>query len=339
MNRLGLIPCLGALLTLPGCVVTYGLGETAEETSDGSGEGTAVDTDTGASTDPDPSASTDPDPTATSGQPGTTDPSDTATGQVPETSDGSATETDGEPADCEHDPDYAQWLFNGENNTPLAGITPSFVAILDANCMVGEIIEAVPEVGDPQWTVPLDCSVWGRIDDDADFAGELSFELLLYSNVGYELVSSIGDEVRLKLVLDWWGFDWNGWLVLENRNTGHQLLDLVKAEYVDPLESTWGEQVGDVMPGPWRNTLSVGVAEDECGGIVGECGDEPRAVAMGIGPDYQQRLHAWQEGTMNSEALFLLYRASVTSAIATPVAKCTDLPLASYAFAIWMQSQ
>jgi hypothetical protein len=42
---------------------------------------------------------------------------------------------------------------------------------------------------------------------------------------------------------------------------------------------------------------------------------------------------------MNNEAVQLLYRASVTSATATPVPVCTDLPLASYIFAIWMQSQ
>lgn len=338
MNRLGLIPCLGALLALPGCIVTYGLGETAEESSDGSGDGSG---DTGEGTSSDPSA--------TSGQqPGTTDPSDTATGQVPETTDGPGTETDGdtdgpdtdgEPSDCEPDPDYAQWLFNGANFTPLAGVHPAFVAILTGDCEVSEIAETVPEVGDPRWTVPLDCSLAGRIDGDGEVAGQFQLGLEMGSTVGYELVSSIGDEVRLKLVLDWWGMGWNGWLVLENINTGDQLLDLVNAEYVDPSESTWGRQVGDVMPGPWRENLSVGEAEDECGGGIDECGGEARAIGIGIGPDYQLLLHAGQEGTMNNEALSLLYRASVTSATATPQPECTDLPLASYAFAVWMQSQ
>jgi hypothetical protein len=329
MNRLGLIPCLGALLTLPACIVTYGLGETAEDTTDGSGEGTGTGVDT------------DPDPSATSGQPGTTDPStssDTATGQVPETTDGPDTETDGEPSSCDVDPDTVQWQFNGASFSPLEGVDASFVAILGGDCTVGEITESVPEAGDPVWRVPLQCSLQGRIDADGEFAGELSPVLEMTNTIGYEVVSSFGDEVRLELVLDWWGMGWNGWLVLENPDTGEQLLDLVNAEYVDPISSTWSRQLGEELPGPWRSNLSVSVAETECG-AVGMCNDEPRALWMGIGPDSQLLLNEGQEGIMSNEALSLLYRASVTAARAIPMATCTDTPLGHYAFAVWMQSQ
>jgi len=336
MNRFGLIPCLGALLTLPGCIVTYGLGETAEETSDGSGEGTAADTD----------SATNPDPSATSGQPGTTDPStsvaEEGTGQVPDpTDDGPDTATDGEPS-CEVDPDYVRWQFNGTRFSPLAGIDASFLAILQGSCTVGEIVEAVPEVGDPVWSVPLQCSLQGQLDGNAEFAGELAPVLELTGTVHYaEVVSTFiqGSDVQLGVVLDWWGMGWNAWLVLESANSGDQLLDLVSAEYVDPYSSTWSEQVGNVFGGPWRSNLSVGVAEDECGGSAGECNDEPRALRVGIGPDSQLLLHEGQEGIMSSEALFLLYRASATSARAIPEPTCTDLPSASYGLAIWMEEQ
>lgn len=335
MTRLGLIPCLGAVLALPGCIVTYGLGETAEATGDGSGEGSG----TGAETDSVPS-----DPSATSGQPGTTDPSATATGgetdTATDTSTDTSTDTDGEPS-CGFDPDYVEWTF-GMTLSPLDGIDASFVAILDGSCTVGEIIVAVPEVGDPTWSVPLQCSMQGQLDGDAEFAGEIATELEMHGSVSYgEVVSTYveGSEVRLKLVLDWWGMGWNGWAVLEDPDSGNQLLDLVSAEYLEPSESTWSEQVSAVFPGPWRSTLQVGVAEDECGGAVGECNDEPRALRAGVGPSFELLLHEGQEGTMSSQSGDLLYRTSVTSARATPEPTCTDMPLAAYAFATWMQEQ
>jgi hypothetical protein len=338
MTRLGLIPCLGAVLALPGCIVNYGLGETAEGTTDGSGEGTGGETDT------------DDDPSATSGQPGTTDPSAEGTGQVPEpTDEGPATatdgdtegDTDGEPS-CTLDPDYVRWQFNGESFSPLAGVDASFLALLLGDCTVGEITVAVPEVGDPTWSVPLECSLQGQIDGNADFAGELALVLDMTGTVDYgEVVSTFPEhaDVRLKLALDWWGMGWNGWLVLENVNTGVQLLDLVEAEYVDPYESTWTRQVGEVFSGPWRNNLSVNVAADQCGGAVGECNEQPQSLQVGIGPDWYLQLHDGQEGTMSNDAVLQQYRASVTSARAIPEPTCTDLPLAAYSSAIWMQEQ
>lgn len=337
MIRLGLISCLGATLALPACIVNHDLGETAEE-GEGSGEGSAGET--------------DPDPSATSGQPGTTDPTDTATGEVPGTTDPSATATDGETdtstdtdtggePTCGIDPDYVQWVF-GASLSPLDGIDASFLAILDGSCTVGEITEAVPEVGDPTWSVPLQCSMQGQLDGNAEFAGEIATELEMHGSVSYgEVVSTYvqGSEVRLKLVLDWWGMGWNGWVVLENPQSGDQLLDLVNAEYLEPSASTWSEQVSTVFPGPWRSTLSVGVAADECGGAVGECNDEPRALQVGVGPSFELLLHEGQEGTMSSQSGDLLYRTSVTSARATPEPTCTDMPLAAYAFATWMQEQ
>jgi hypothetical protein len=340
MRRLGLIPCIGAVLALPACIVTHGLGETAEGSTDGSGEGT------GAGTGADP----DPDPSATSGQPGT-DPTDSATGEVPGTTDPSATatdgdtegetggETDGNPS-CGLDPDYVRWQFNGASSSPLSGVDASFVALLQGDCTVGEITVAVPEVGDPVWSVPLQCALQGRLDGDAEFAGELSPVLEMTGSVDYnEVTQPFISGVRLKLVLDWWGMGWNGWLVLEHPNTGEQLLDLVEAEHVDPYSSTWSRQVGDVFGGPWRSNLSVDVAEDECGGAVGECNDEPRALRIGIGPDWHLLLHEGQEGTMSNQSGSLLYRGSVVAARTNPRPTCTDTPLGSYASAVWIMPQ
>lgn len=335
MIRLGLISCFGAALALPGCIVTHDLGETADEGGSGSGEGSAGET--------------DPDPSATSGQPGTTDPSDTATGQVPGTTDPSATATDGETEtsndtgdvpDCEPDPEHMRWQPNGESFAPLAGIDASFLAILDGDCLIGEISEAVPEVGDTVWTIPLQCSAQGQIDADTEFAGEISPVIELHGNVFFgEIAQLSGQDMRLKLVLDWWGMGWNGWLVLESNNTGIVILDLVNAEYVDPIESTWVEQVGNVLPGPWRSNTSVSVIDDQCGGAVGKCNDEPRALSLGIGPDSLLTLHEGQEGTMENAALLMQYRAAVTSARANPMPTCTDTPLGSYAFVTWYQEQ
>lgn len=337
MTRLGLIPCLGAVLALPACIVTHGLGETAEGT-DGSGDGTGTGT----------GADTEPDPSATSGQPGTTDPTSSsaestsvgpATATDGETDTATDGETDGTPS-CELDPDYVRWQFNGVSFSPLAGIDASFAAILDGDCTVGEITVAVPEVGEPVWSVPLQCSLQGRLDGDGEFAGELSPVLEMTGSVDYgEVTQTFGQEVRLKVVLDWWGMGWNGWLVLEHPNTGDQLLDLAEAEHVDPYSSTWARQVGEVFGGPWRSNLSVDVAEDECGGSAGECNDEPRALRMGIGPDRHLLLHEGQEGIMSDQSGLFLYRASVSSARAIPKATCTDTPLGRYVFALWMLAQ
>lgn len=335
MVRLGLISCLGATLALPGCIVTYGLGETADEGS-GSGEGSAGET--------------DPDPSATSGQPGTTDPSDTASGEVPGTTDPSETATDGETdtstdtdtgeATCEPDAEHIRWVFNGESFAPLAGIDASFVAILEGDCTIGEITEMVPEDGDTVWTIPLQCALEGQLDGDAEFTGELSPVIELQGNVFFgEVVQFSGGETHLRLVLDWWGMGWNGWILMQQINTHQDTIDLVNAEYVDPYESTWAEQVGNVLGDPWRTNLSVGVVEDECNGPVGKCGDQPRALSLGIGPDSQLTLHEGQEGTMSNEALLLLYRASVTAARANPMPTCTDTPLGSYSYVTWLQEQ
>lgn len=336
MIRLGLISCLGATLALPACIVNHDLGETAEE-GEGSGEGSAGET--------------DPDPSATSGQPGTTDPTDTATGEVPGTTDPSATATDGETdtssdtetggePNCEPDPEHIRWQFNGESFSPLAGIDASFLAILEGDCTIGEITETVPEVGDTVWTIPLQCSLHGQIDGNTEFAGELSPVIELTGNVFFgEIVQLSGTETHLRIVLDWWGMGWNGWILFQQVNTGDDIIDIVNAEHVDPYESTWTRQVGNVIGGPWRSNLSVAVVEDQCGGAVGKCGDEPRALSLGIGPDSLLTLHEGQEGTMSNEALLLLYRTSVTSARESPMPTCTDMPLASYAYVTWLQEQ
>jgi hypothetical protein len=337
MTRLGLIPCLGAALALPGCIVNYDLGETAENTSDGSGEGTG--------------GGTGNDPSATSGQPGTTDPS--ATGEVPGTTDPSATATDGETdtstdtdtdtggePNCEVDPDYVRWGFDTTGSYPVGNIGASFLAILEGECTVGEITVEVPEVGDPTWDVPLQCSLQGQIDGNPDFAGELSLVIVMRGTVDYnEVTQGLGQEVRLKLVLDHWGMGWSGWAVLEDLDSGEQLLDLVEGEYADPYQSTWSEQVGAVFGGPWRSNLSVGVAEDECGTSVGECSGEPRAMRMGVGPDSPLLLHEGQEGQMSNQSGSLLYRASVITARDNPMPTCTDTPLGYYAFALWVMPQ
>jgi hypothetical protein len=335
MIRLGLISCLGAALVLPACIVTHGLGETADEGT-GSGEGSAGETDT------------DADPSATGEMPGTTDPS--ATGEVPGTTDPSDTATDGEPdtgndtgdmPHCEPSPEHMAWSFNGASFAPLAGIEASFLAILDGDCIIGEITEVVPEDGDTRWTIPLQCAAVGQIDGDAAFAGEVSPVIELRGNVSFgEIVQLSGLDVRLKLVLDWWGMGWNGWVVLEFTNgDGIVLLDLVNAEYVDPIESTWVRQVGNVLPGPWRKNTSVSVIDDQCGGPVGKCGDEPHALRFGIGPDSPLTLHEGQEGTMSNVALLHQYRVSVTSARENPMPTCTDTPLGAYAFVAWYQEQ
>ncbi len=328
MRRIGLIPCLGAVMALPACILTHGLGETAEETGSSAGTG----------------SETDPEPSGTSGnsQSGTSVGDPTATGQVPGTGTDDATDdanaTDGDPS-CAQDPDYVRWQPNGTSFSPLAGVDASFVAILDGQCTVGEISVATPEVGDPVWSVPLQCTVHGRIDGDAEVEGGLAPVIELTGTVDYnEVTQALGDEVRLKLVLDWWGMGWNGWLVLENAS-GLELLDLVQAEYVDPISSTWSEQVGDVMPGPWRSNLAVGVAESECGGPQTKCNEEPRALNVGIGPDFLLLLHEGQEGIMQSQGPSDLYRASVTSASATPEPTCTDMPLADYGLAMWILPQ
>ncbi len=333
MNRLALIPSLGALLALPGCIVTHGLGETAEDTSDGSAEGSGTGAD----------GETEPDPSATSGQPGTTDAATGETGQVPETSDGPATETDGETdgePGCELDPEYLRWNPSFELSGPLEGVDATFAAILRGSCTVGDVSVIVPEDGDPIARVPLQCAVEGRIDGDPEFAGELSPVLELNGTIDFEEVAQVlGEDVRLKLVLDWWGMGWNGWIVLEHPNTGEALLDLVAGEYLDPYASSLGQQVGEVFGGPWRPTLAVGEVEDECGAAVGSCNEEPRAVNVGFGPNTLLRLHEWQEGTLSDEDLFLLYRASVTAARAIPEATCTDTPLGHYVFAAWALPQ
>lgn len=336
MIRLGLISCLGATLALPACIVNHDLGETAEE-GGGSGEGSAGET--------------DPDPSATSGQPGTTDPTDTATGEVPGTTDPSATATDGdtdtstdtdtgEASSCDHDPEYLRWQLDDSGLSALAGIDASFVAILNGDCTVGEMTVSVPEEGDPMATIPLQCSLQGQLDGDASFAGDLSPSLELRGTIDFEEVAQVlGQDVRIKLVLDWWGMGWSGWLVLEHPNTGVQLLDLVHAEYLDPYASTWSRQVGEVFGAPWRANISVGEVDDDCALVLGPCNELSHALQLGIGPDSQLLLHEVQEGTMSNEDLFLLYRASLTTARENPMPTCTDTPLGSYVLSMWMLPQ
>lgn len=322
-RRLALIPCLGALVALPACIVTHGLGETAEATG-GSDDASGGET--------------NPDPSATSGQSGTTaEPTSEGTsGGSDETTagtDDSTTDT-GEPG-CEQDPDYVLWQPNGTSFSPLAGVDAAFVAILVGECTVGEIVVAEPKTGDPVWSVPLQCSLAGRFDGalvEDDFAPVIE---MTGSVPPTEVVASIGQDVRLRVVLDWWGMGWNGWVVLE-RLDGTMVLDLVDAEYLDPTSSTWGEQVLEALAGEsWHGALALGVADAQCGGPETKCNDEPRAIEVGSLEETPLLLHPWQEGLVGTGIEELQYRVSVTSASATPMPTCTDQPLASYRVAGW----
>lgn len=341
MNRLGLIAkttYLTAALVLPGCIIDHGLGETAEE-SGGTG---LEDSSDGTATPPDPSAtsgapSTTADPSFTSGSDATAtdgDPTSTSSDDATAT-DSDPSETDGDPI-CELDPDYVRWMFDDTNLAPLTGIPASFAAILSGECTVGEIVETPGMEGDPFWAIPMQCTLSGRIDGDPMVMGDFSPTIQMTGTVPVaEVTDLLAQPVRLSVVLDWWGMGWNGWVVVEDLE-GVPLLDLFHAEHVDPISSTWGLEVAELLAGePWHKGLHVGTTEGECGGPLTTCSDEPRAITVGWIEESPLVLHPYQEGTVGTPFEELWIRASVTAAHSFPMPTCTDMPLASYAMAAW----
>jgi hypothetical protein len=324
MKRLGLIPCLGALLALPGCIVTYDLGETAEESSGGSGDGSGSTDGT--------SVGTNPDPSATSGQPpGTTT-----------FEEGSATATAGESGDetgeaepgCDAAVEHMTWRLGLAPQAPIEGIDVAFGAVLQGDCTVGEMVVMVPEdFGDPIARIPLECSLAGWLDGDSTFLGAMSPVLELTGTIDFEEVAQVlGQDLHVKLALDWWGMGWSGWFVLEHPTTGVALLDLVSAEYLDPIDSSLGGQVGEILDTPWRPHLTVSTQDDPCALTPGQCNEVQRRLQFGLGRD-TLALSERQADTLSDEELFLLYHTSVTWSRDVSEPTCTDTPLGIYVLA------
>ncbi|MCX4241582.1 hypothetical protein [Paraliomyxa miuraensis] len=321
--------CLGAALALPACIVTHDLGETAEDTG-GASEDTG-----GTEMPPDPSATSGVPTSATSGE--ADEPPDPSVGSDgTDGTDGDPTTGDTGDPGCEQDPEYARWLFNGQGIAPLQGIDPQFAAILTGPCTVGEVVETPGQEGDPTWTIPLQCTLSGRLDADVMFEGDASPVIEMTGTVpAAEVVDSIGDQVWLSVVLEWWGMGWNGWVMLED-GQGAPVLDLFDAEYVDPIDSSWGLEVSDMLGGaPWHKGMGVGTTDSQCGGPITKCNDEPMAITAGWIEESPLVLHPYQEGMIGTPFPEQQMRVSVTSAHATPMPTCTDTPLASYAMAAW----
>lgn len=319
MIRLGLISCLGATLALPACIVTHGLGETAEESSDGSGTDGTDGTSMG----------TNSDPSATSGQPPDTGSSEggvaTTTGE----------ETGEAEPGCDAAVEHMTWQLGLAPQAPIEGIDVAFGAVLEGDCTVGEMTVMVPEdFGDPIARIPLACSLAGWLDGDQAFLGERSPILELTGTIDFEEVAQVlGEDIHVKLALDWWGMGWSGWFVLEHPNTGVALLDLVSAEYLDPTESPLGGQVGEVFDLPWRPHLTVSTQEDDpCALTPGSCGEVQRRLQFGLGRD-TLALSERQADLLSDEELFLLYHTSVTWSRDVSEPTCTDTPLGIYVFA------
>lgn len=304
MRRLGFLPLVSALVALPACIIEHGLGETAED-SGNSGQSSS-DTSGGPSTSSDPSGD---DPTTGEDPPG------------------------GGNLLCDPHTDSVIWV---SDLTLTPGLDPSFLALLDGPCTAGEAI--LVDAGDYSlWELPLECSLGGRLDDDVDFSGDFSLTILLYGSVpGSELFGSVQGPLQLRMMLDWRGMGWNSWLVLEREEDGAPVLDLTFAEYLDPIDSAWGQEVSDRLGGePWHGGLSMVAQETECGGDGTECNDQPMAVSVGWGAVASLLLQPFQEGTVGTDIEELQIRTSLTESHATPMPACLDHPQGGYHVVSW----
>lgn len=327
MNRLLLITSMGAVLALPACLLEHDLGETAEDSGSGGGTGT------GPELPPDPSATSSAVTFPTSGgEEGTDEPPDPSGATDP---DPPATDSGVEPG-CEQVPDIVGWGPEASDSEPVVGMEIGEIAILSGECTVGTVIEGTGQGNDPAWTLPLDCMLSGRLDADPMFVGAMSPQLAFHGTVpSSEVLGSFGEQVQLSVVLDFWGFGWNGWVVIESLE-GTPLLDLVSAEYLDPTESTWGLEVEERLAGEaWHDELMLGTTEAECELPTGTCGSEDVALTVAWGEAEPLLLHPWQEGTIGTPIPELQIRTSVRKAYVNPQPTCTDTTLSGFGLAAW----
>lgn len=330
-------PCTLILLTttlaLPACIIEHGLGETAEDSSGGSGSRDG--------------GSTGADPSATSGQlPGsgdstgsaevTTDPTD-PTGPGP-TGD-SGTETDGEPG-CEPGDLWVQWAEPFPE--PLPGIDATFAAVLSGDCLITEMVNMPGGMGQPHsWEIHLDCTLSGRVDSDASITDQpFSPVLMGTSSVPFEQWWDFwGPQVQLRVVLDWWGMGWSRYVVLEADaiRPSTLVLDMVSGEYTDPLQGvSWQEEIQDMLGGqPWHGGITMAPLVAECDAELGPCGEIPQALEIGWPGFDPSVLHGGQDDDLIEDMVAIGHHASLGAAedITQPI--CTDMPLGDYRVSVW----
>lgn len=321
MTRLPSLGLICAALALPACIIDTGLGETAE--GDGSGDGSGTD---GGTDDPDPSATSGQPPTATSDSSGeggvTTDPTDTEG------------ETEGEPG-CEQGEDWVVWA--DDFFEPLPGIEAS-TAILEGPCTLMGTFSGSPDGVSYEWEIYLECTMSGRLDGDPNVVDQLVTPTLrgFSARPLEQWLPFFETDLRLRLMLDWWGMGYNRYAVLHRGDD--VMLDLVSAEYVDPRDGPgWVEELDALLGAePWHDRIYVGATDAECGTAMGKCGEDPRAIEL----DWEVAgggifLHAGQQGAFGTTVEELMYQAWVQAASDISVPMCTDTPLGDYRFTLW----
>ncbi|MCB9714807.1 MAG: hypothetical protein H6712_13150 [Myxococcales bacterium] len=322
LRSLGLV--FGAAVALPACIIDTGLGETADD-----GGGVEASGSDGASDSLDPSATSGPPPTATSGS------SSMTSGETgdPTATDGPETETDGEPG-CEPGDAWVSWAEDFVE--PVPGVEASFAAVLEGPCSLASVFSGSADGVTFEWEIHLSCTMSGRIDGDAGLVDQ-DVSPMLRGSSAQPLESWLPffeTDLRLRLVLDWWGMGWNRYAVLHRGDV--LVLDLVSGERVDPRQGPlWVEDI-DALLGdePWHDGIAVGVVESTCGSSVGECGESPRAIDLsweGSGTV----LHAGQQGGFGTAVPELSYDAAVEGASDISEPTCSDTPLGDYRLALW----
>ena len=325
MTRLHTLGFFCAALALPACIIDTGLGETAED--DGSAGGSESGGDTA---DPDPSATSGQPPTGTTGDSSgegdvTTDPTD------PTDTEG---DTEGEPG-CEQGEDWVIWA--DDFFEPIPGIEAS-TAILEGPCTLDGTFSGSPDGVSYEWEIYLTCTMSGRVDGDPDVVDQ-PFSPVLHGFSASPLeqwLPFFETDLRLRLVLDWWGMGYSRYAVLHRGDD--VMLDLVQAEYVDPLDGPfWQEELSALLGDePWHDGIYVGVTESTCDTELGKCGEDPRAIEL----DWEVAgggifLHDGQQGSFGTTVPELMYQAWVEAAADISTPTCTDTPLGDYRFSLW----
>jgi len=318
MRRIHLSILFGTIAASPGCIIDHGLGETASESSSGSGPGNDT-ADSGTTGGTQGSDTVDPSITSTGGD----DPSFTSGAE----SDG--TDTESFPF-C---PSVGGTVVMSDVSLDPA---PSDSAVLTGSCSAS-VFDEEPIPGIHEWQIELSCTLSGRLDDDPSVV-DLPSVVTLDGTVSSDLQDWIpdieGQPLSLRLVLDRSGESWNRYVVLYR---GDQvMIDAVHAEHIDPLDGPrLLEDIAAMLgAGTWHDTLEVGLTDADCAGVQTFCLDHHQAVAIGWnGGGDEVIANPNEHHTFDSGVPGLSYEISVVSAIEHPM-PCEGLRPADYHFVV-----